>query len=115
MAVIMVPTTSLANDQARRINQIEGLSALALHSSALKVANNKRPRRDLFKEIEEGKFTHIFLGPEMIILTAFGQLIRTDKFRAHLHYFAIDEAHITTEQKRFREHFVNILQLRNRF
>ncbi|KAG8691413.1 hypothetical protein FRC08_010184 [Ceratobasidium sp. 394] len=101
--------------KAYRINQIKGLSALALHSGALKDANNKRPRRDLFKEIEEGKYTHIFLGPEMIMNTSFGQLLKTDKFRARLRYFAIDEVHLTTEWKRFREEFADISMLRNRF
>ncbi|KAG8704942.1 hypothetical protein FRC09_003239 [Ceratobasidium sp. 395] len=115
MALILVPTNSLGEDQARAVNKIDGLSALALHRTSLSHANNKRPRRDLYEEIEKGKYTHVFLGPEMITTTAFGQLINKKGFRARHRYFAVDEAHMLTEWRHFREDFAKILQLRNRF
>ncbi|EUC62071.1 DEAD/DEAH-box helicase [Rhizoctonia solani AG-3 Rhs1AP] len=117
IAIILVPTKSLGNDQAWAVNQlnIPGIKALALHEDALDEANGNRPRRDLFKEIRSGAYSHIFLGPEMIMSPGFDQILKDTKFYEWFRYFGVDEVHLTWEWKLFREKFAEVHRLRNRF
>ncbi|KAG9086686.1 hypothetical protein FS749_003454 [Ceratobasidium sp. UAMH 11750] len=115
MAIILVPTKSLANDQARGINQTAQLRALALHADTLREAKNQNPRRDLFREIRNGEWTHVFVGPEMIMNGEFGALINELELYERLRYFAVDEAHMTVEWEAFRDAFAHVARLRNRF
>lgn len=55
-----------------------------------------RPRRDVFKEIERGEWTHIYLGPEMVMHKGFGNLL-------------------VLEWPEFRPAFLEIQHLRHRF
>ncbi|KAL5632944.1 hypothetical protein ACGC1H_003439 [Rhizoctonia solani] len=91
IAIIIVPTKSLGNDQvrskvkvillrlshiqARAVNdlKISDIKALALHEDTLEIANCERPHRDLFQEVQAGAYSHVFLGPEMIIIIAWTQ------------------------------------------
>ncbi|KAG8727616.1 hypothetical protein FRC10_005823, partial [Ceratobasidium sp. 414] len=119
VAVVLVPTKCLANDQARALNKNEKvnglLRGLALHADAVSDANCQHPPRKIFEEIQAGKWTHVFIGPEIIMHPAFGALINNDKFCARLRYFVVDEAHMTIEWREFRDAFADVARLRNRF
>ncbi|KAG9088336.1 hypothetical protein FRC06_002085 [Ceratobasidium sp. 370] len=125
IAVTLVPTKSLAEDQcqmkiiesvkARATNNIDGLEALALHHDSVAVANCQHPPRDLFKEIENGKYTHIYMGPEMVMSKGFGAILAKKKFYGQFRYFGIDEAHMLVEWGSFRDAFADVRRLRNRF
>ncbi|KDN35386.1 hypothetical protein RSAG8_11607, partial [Rhizoctonia solani AG-8 WAC10335] len=117
IAIITVPTKSLGNDQARAVNELKilGIKALALHEDTLEIANDERPRRDLFREIRNGVYSHVFLGPEMIMSSGFDQILKDTRFYEWFRYFGIDEVHLTSEWKEFREKFAEIHRLRNRF
>ncbi|KDN46656.1 hypothetical protein RSAG8_04036, partial [Rhizoctonia solani AG-8 WAC10335] len=117
IAIIIVPTKSLGNDQARAVNdlKISGIRALALHEDTLEIANCERPRRDLFQEVRAGVYSHVFLGPEMIMSPGFDQILKDTKFYEWFRYFAVDEVHLTIEWKEFRESFTEMHRLRNRF
>ncbi|KAG8791257.1 hypothetical protein FRC12_009738 [Ceratobasidium sp. 428] len=108
MALVLVPTKSLGNDQTKR------LRALALHADTLTQADTQRPRRDLFNEIKKGEWTHVYLGPEMVTEDGFGDLIIKPDFTKRLRYFTVNEAHITTEWDYFRNTFAHVARLRNR-
>ncbi|KAG8748814.1 hypothetical protein FRC11_011856, partial [Ceratobasidium sp. 423] len=117
IVITVVPTKSLANDQAQAVNdlKIPGLKALALHKDTLEIANTKRPRQDLFREIQNGVYSHIFLGPEMIMSTGFDQILKDPEFCKQFQYFGIDEVHVTVEWKDFWGMFSELHRLRNRF
>ncbi|EUC59845.1 DEAD/DEAH-box helicase, partial [Rhizoctonia solani AG-3 Rhs1AP] len=117
IAVIIVPTKSLGNDQARAVNdlKIPDIKALALHEDTLEIANCERPRQDLFQEVRAGVYSHVFLGPEMIMSSGFDQILNDKKFYEWFRYFAVDEVHLTIEWKVFRQNFAEIHRLRNRF
>jgi superfamily II DNA helicase RecQ len=91
------------------------LRALALHQDTIMECNSMRPRRDVFKEIERGEWTHIYLGPEMIMHESFGHLLKSERFSRHFRYFAVDEAHLVLEWAKFHAAFLEIEQLRSRF
>lgn len=74
-----------------------------------------RPRWDIFKEIERGEWTHIYLGPEMIMHESFGGVLKSERFKHHFRYFAVDEAHLILEWAEFRAAFLEIEQLQSRF
>ncbi|KAG8739430.1 hypothetical protein FRC10_005639 [Ceratobasidium sp. 414] len=115
IAITLVPTKSLAEDQARATNNIDGLEALALHRDSVTAAKCQHPPRDLFKEIENGKYTHIYMGPEMIMNEGFGAILAKQKFYERFRYFGIDEAHMLVEWGSFRDAFADVRRLRNRF
>ncbi|KAF8606592.1 P-loop containing nucleoside triphosphate hydrolase protein [Ceratobasidium sp. AG-I] len=114
IGITLVPTKSLADDQAHAANRV-GLRAIALHEDSLREANALKPRRDIFQEIEDGRWTNIYLAPEMIMHRRFGQLLLVPQFNECFRYFAVDEAHLVIEWQDFRSAFLEIQRLRNRF
>ncbi|KAF8601733.1 P-loop containing nucleoside triphosphate hydrolase protein, partial [Ceratobasidium sp. AG-I] len=114
IGLVLVPTKALADDQARaaKAKKIQGL---ALHEDSLREARKETPPRDLFTEIKLGKWTLIFLGPEMLTTKPFDDLIHHERFLSRLRYFTIDECHLTSEWKDFRSAYADMSRLRNRF
>ncbi|KAG8780721.1 hypothetical protein FRC12_022649 [Ceratobasidium sp. 428] len=115
IAITLCPTKSLCDDQARSTNKVDGLDALALHGGSVSAANCQFPPRNLFDEVKKGKYTHIYIGPEMIMNDAFGEVLSDKTFYERCRYFAVDEAHMLVEWRSFRDAFADIRRLRNRF
>ncbi|KAG8769545.1 hypothetical protein FRC12_004897 [Ceratobasidium sp. 428] len=113
VGIVLVPTKGLADDQARAAND-KGVKAIAVHEDNVRAWQKKIPPPSLFEEVGKGEWSLIFMGPEMLTETSFNSLIHQDGFLTHLRYFAIDEAHLTTEWS-FRSSYARIVHLRNRF
>ncbi|KAG8684692.1 ATP-dependent DNA helicase sgs1 [Ceratobasidium sp. 394] len=104
----------LTRFQARAARS-KGIDAVAVHEDSVRACQNETPPRSLFAEIGSGRYSLVFLGPEMLTETAFNDLIHEDGFLEHLRYFTIDECHLTNEWKSFRSSYARIVHLRNRF
>ncbi|KAG8794171.1 hypothetical protein FRC12_000351 [Ceratobasidium sp. 428] len=115
IAITLCPTKSLCDNQARSTNKVNGLDALALHSGPVSAANCQFPPRNLFDEVKEGKYTHIYIGPEIIMNDEFGEVLSDKTFYERCRYFAVDEAHMLVEWSSFRSAFADVRRLRNRF
>ncbi|CEL58706.1 hypothetical protein RSOLAG1IB_12176 [Rhizoctonia solani AG-1 IB] len=107
--------------QAGAINALKSqyINAIALHQDSLAESrnNNKdcRVNHDLFKEIEMGAYTHIFLSPEMVTNPRFDKLLRSKLFLERFRYFGIDEVHIAADWAGFRPKYDDLKRLRSRF
>ncbi|KAG9091512.1 hypothetical protein FS749_016479 [Ceratobasidium sp. UAMH 11750] len=102
--------------QARSANE-KLIPALALHEDTVRDAQNATPPRDLFDEVAKGKWSLVFLGPEMITSPAFERLLKTKEsvFLSRFRYFTLDESHLTEDWSDFCSSFSDICRLRNRF
>ncbi|KAG9076717.1 hypothetical protein FRC06_009351 [Ceratobasidium sp. 370] len=116
IGVALVPTKCLADDQARSANE-KHIPALALHEDTVRDAQNATPPRNLFDEVAEGKWSLVFLGPEMITSPAFKKLLKTKNpiFLSRFRYFTLDESHLVEDWSDFRSSFSDVCRLRNRF
>ena len=109
----ILPLNEIAKEQVVKIKSLGG-TPLFLNSDI----------PDMNKKIKmaiEGKYTHIFLSPELANSEALHPLLTNPQFKKHLAMIVVDEAHLVThwgqsangEEPAFREEFSKLENLRS--
>ncbi|KAF8598904.1 P-loop containing nucleoside triphosphate hydrolase protein [Ceratobasidium sp. AG-I] len=111
IGLVIVPTKTLADDQARSANS-KGIPSLALHEDTLRVAQDSGKK--LFNEVKTGAYRLVFLGPEMLVSPPFDAVIQSPTFRSALRFIFVDEAHLACEWSSFRDAYRRVKLLRSR-
>ena len=69
----------------------------------------------LLSEVQEGKYTHILVGPELAISPAFSRVCTTPEFQRRVALVAVDEAHLVQQWgSEFRPAYAQLSLLRSR-
>lgn len=105
VCLLVIPLLALEDDQADRINQIEGCRACVLNGST-----NSKQLRD---EIKDGKYTHVLTSPEIATSGDFTDILMDSTFQDRLALIAVDEAHVI-EHWTFRKTYGQLGTLRLR-
>jgi superfamily II DNA helicase RecQ len=69
--------------------------------------------KDLWQRLEDGRYTHILLGPEQALHEKFLRLLRKAKFNQRIAFVGIDELHTIHQWKEFRTAYPDLYQLRD--
>ncbi|KAK0726424.1 hypothetical protein B0T21DRAFT_350557 [Apiosordaria backusii] len=92
----IIPTESIAKDQARAI------SAEVTGSRPIVVTDGLLVTTDFYDKMRAGKYTHILVSPELAANPKFiGELARDPEFQKKLGLFAVHELHLISKWKEY--------------
>ncbi|KAI1818905.1 P-loop containing nucleoside triphosphate hydrolase protein [Xylaria intraflava] len=69
--------------------------------------------KEIWKEVESCKYSHILLSPEQALNPQFKAILRSPVFHSRVGLFAIDELHVVREWREFRRDFIFLHTLRS--
>ncbi|KAH6982374.1 P-loop containing nucleoside triphosphate hydrolase protein, partial [Ilyonectria destructans] len=99
ICIMIMPLMLLQEDQVTAaISRIPGCKPCILNAST----NSKA----LLDGIKRGDYTHVLVGPEIVLSARFKAVLNDPAFRSKLVLVAIDEAHVVWEWgESFRKHY----------
>ncbi|KAI1818988.1 P-loop containing nucleoside triphosphate hydrolase protein, partial [Xylaria intraflava] len=71
------------------------------------------PNKNIWEEIQAGKYSHVLLSPEQALNPQFKAILRSPEFHSRIGLFAIDELHVVQEWRDFRKDFTYLHTLRS--
>ncbi|KAL6408078.1 DNA helicase, ATP-dependent, RecQ type [Ilyonectria robusta] len=106
ICIMIMPLMLLQEDQAAAISRIPGCKPCILNAGT----NSKA----LLDDIKRGAYTHVLVGPEIVLSARFKAVLNDPTFRSKLVLVAIDEAHVVWEWgESFRKHYSQLVVLRS--
>ncbi|KAL9932342.1 hypothetical protein V8E36_008821 [Tilletia maclaganii] len=105
--IVVVPLQAIEVDQVSKYHGTS-ISAIALSQAAMngrednptssKIPDSKTARRNLFKELREGRYGLVFASPEMLLTNPdLSSLLAESAFRSQVGGIFVDEAHVVAD------------------
>ena len=105
IAIQVIPLSKLGEEQAAQMSRLPGAKPVVI------TAETKLANPHLYREIREGRYNHILIGPEQLLTPEFRDVLKSIHNRVGL--LAIDEVHlIEMWGQGFRQLFTNIWETR---
>ena len=107
ITVVMLPLNQIEKEQAEYISQIDGRLCLL---------NAETINKKILVNIQNEKYTHILISPELGVGDKFHETVTHSIFKERLTLVVIDEAHLVSQWGRdFRSAYARLGQLRSLF
>jgi superfamily II DNA helicase RecQ len=93
VAIILLPLNIIGKQQVAKCDKL-GITR-SIHVCA-ETLNSKHWRR-IMEDIKDGRYTHIFTSPEMVVSQAFSPVMNDPPFKSRLLCVVVDECHLITK------------------
>jgi len=103
--IIVVPLLGLCDQVRDDIADIPGSNPIVISSETRNLFPKPGSTSDLYDTIRNGKYTHIILGPEQLVVPKFRSLVRDQGFRERIGAIVVDEAHCVSLWSSFRPEY----------
>ncbi|KAK3384607.1 hypothetical protein B0T24DRAFT_689826 [Lasiosphaeria ovina] len=105
--VQIVPLTKLGE------NQRDDIARAVPSSKPIWIDSNTHLKNpNVWNKVKAGQYSHVLLSPEQAVNPKFKAVLRDPDFHSKLGLFAIDELHMISEWREFREEFTYLHTLR---
>jgi superfamily II DNA or RNA helicase len=108
LTIIIVPLLGLCDQVRDDIADIPGSSPIVISSETRHLYPKLGSTADLYDTIRDGRYTHIILGPEQLVVPKFRGLIQDPRFRERIGAIVVDEAHCVSLWSSFRSEYAQI-------
>jgi superfamily II DNA helicase RecQ len=107
ITIVIIPLNKVGEEQLLKIGSIPAAKPCLITSDTIS--------EKLLTEVQEGKYTHILMGPELAIGPAFQRVCTTPEFQRKVILVAVDEAHLVQQWgSEFRPAYAQLSALRSR-
>jgi len=107
MTIVLLPLDRIAQEQAEYISRIGGRPC---------ILNSDTFNRGIILDIQNGKYTHILLSPELAVGDKFHDTATYPELKERLGLVVVDEAHLVSQWGgEFRKEYARVGQLRSLF
>lgn len=107
ITIVIIPLNKIGEEQLSKIKNLPATRPCLITSDTIS--------KELLSEVQEGKYTHILIGPELAISPAFSKVCTTPEFQKRVTLVAVDEAHLVQQWgSEFRPAYAQLSLLRSR-
>jgi DEAD/DEAH box helicase len=93
VAIILLPLNIICKQQVAKCDKLGITCSIHICAETL----NSKHWRQMMEDIRDGRYTHIFTSPEMVVSQAFSPVMNDPPFKSRLICVAVDECHLITK------------------
>ena len=93
VAIILLPLNIICKQQVAKCDKLGITRSIHICAETL----NSKHWRQMVEDIRDGRYTHIFTSPEMVVSQAFSPVMNDPPFKSRLICVAVDECHLVTK------------------
>src|SRR5436305_2274109 len=106
ITIVIIPLNKVGEEQLSKISSLPAAKPCLITSDVIS--------EKLLSEVQEGKYTHVLIGPELAISPAFSRVCTTPVFQQKVAFVAVDEAHLVQQWgSEFRPTYAHLSLLRS--
>jgi superfamily II DNA helicase RecQ len=107
ITIVIMPLNKVSEEQLSKVGRLPAARPCLITSDTIS--------KKLLSGVQEGRYTHILIGPGLAIGPAFSQVCTTPEFQRRVVLVAVDEAHLVRQWgSEFRPAYAQLSLLRSR-
>ena len=92
ITIVIIPLNKVGEEQLSKISSLPTARPCLITSDVIS--------EKLLSEVQEGKYIHVLVGPELAISPAFSKVCTTPEFQWRVALVAVDKAHLIQQASR---------------